>query len=142
MGTNNSPSRLLQLGILNSTYPIIFVHASGVTPIDAMYLRNTNQYISVAPEFELHHGNDQASSSLVQDQGSLSVGSHYSFSGDLVTQARIWLQSVRYRIYTRHLAGFKIPTNNPMSANQAFLLATRSGGQALRRPDLGVIRVG
>ncbi|KAG5657976.1 hypothetical protein KAF25_006927 [Fusarium avenaceum] len=142
MGTNNSPSRLLQLGILNSTYPIIFVHASGVTPIDEMYLRDTNQYISVAPEFEMHHGNDQASSSLVQDQGSLSVGSHYSFSGDLVTQARIWLQSVRYHIYTRHLAGFKIPTNNPMSANQAFLLGTRSGGQALRRPDLGVIRVG
>lgn len=29
-----------------------------------------------------------------------------------------------------------------MSANQAFLLATRQGGLALRRPDLGVIRVG
>ncbi|KAH9203541.1 metal-dependent hydrolase [Leptodontidium sp. 2 PMI_412] len=29
-----------------------------------------------------------------------------------------------------------------MSVNQAFLLATRSGGLALRRPDLGVIRVG
>ncbi|SPO06591.1 uncharacterized protein DNG_09281 [Cephalotrichum gorgonifer] len=29
-----------------------------------------------------------------------------------------------------------------MSVNQAFLLATRSGAQALRRPDLGVLKVG
>lgn len=29
-----------------------------------------------------------------------------------------------------------------MSVNQAFLLATRNGGLALRRPDLGVIAVG
>ncbi|KAG4219712.1 hypothetical protein PC116_g31809 [Phytophthora cactorum] len=29
-----------------------------------------------------------------------------------------------------------------MSVNQAFLMATRQGGLALRRPDLGVIRVG
>jgi len=29
-----------------------------------------------------------------------------------------------------------------MSVNQAFLLATRNGGLALRRPDLGIIAVG
>ncbi|RMI99050.1 hypothetical protein CDV36_016091 [Fusarium kuroshium] len=29
-----------------------------------------------------------------------------------------------------------------MSVNQAFLLATRSGAQALRRPDLGVLKAG
>lgn len=29
-----------------------------------------------------------------------------------------------------------------MSVNQAFLLATRNGGRALRRDDVGVVRVG
>jgi cytosine/adenosine deaminase-related metal-dependent hydrolase len=42
----------------------------------------------------------------------------------------------------RTLDGWKIPSNNPMTANQAFLLATRNGGLALRRGDLGVIKVG
>ncbi|KAJ0149265.1 hypothetical protein HZ326_8156 [Fusarium oxysporum f. sp. albedinis] len=36
----------------------------------------------------------------------------------------------------RTLDGWKIPSNNPMTANQAFLLATRNGGLALRRGDL------
>lgn len=32
--------------------------------------------------------------------------------------------------------------STPVSVNQAFLLATRQGALALRRPDLGVIQVG
>lgn len=142
MGFENSPTRLSELGILNETFPIIFVHASGLTATDINLLRSTNQYIAMAPEFEMHHGTDNFNPSLVQDQASLSVGTHYSFSGDLVSQARIWLQTVRDRLLTRKLRDFRMPTNNPMSVNQAFLLATRSGGLALRRPDLGVIKVG
>ncbi len=37
---------------------------------------------------------------------------------------------------------WKVPPNDPMSVNQAFLLATRHGGLALRRPDLGIIAPG
>ena len=36
----------------------------------------------------------------------------------------------------------KVPVNSPQSVVQAFLLATRHGGFALRRDDLGVISVG
>ncbi|KAK7398541.1 hypothetical protein QQX98_012089 [Neonectria punicea] len=142
LGTDNSPSRLAQLGFLNETFPIIFIHADGLTPADLTLLRNTNQYISLVPEFELHHGQDIYNPSLALDQASLSVGTHYSTSGDIVSQARIWLQTVRSWITTPRMREFKIPVNNPMSANQAFLLSTRSGGLALRRPDLGVIQVG
>ncbi|KAI9149085.1 5'-deoxyadenosine deaminase [Paramyrothecium foliicola] len=142
MGTDNSPTRLAELGILNETFPIIFVHGTGTTPTDAAHLRTANHYISMAPEFEMHHGQNSFQAALAHDQASLSVGTHYSMSGDLVSQARIWLQSVRNLILSRTLNDFKVPTNNPMSTNQAFLLATRSGGQALRRPDLGVIQVG
>jgi cytosine/adenosine deaminase-related metal-dependent hydrolase len=130
------------LGVLNDTFPVIFIHGSGTTPTDAEHLRKANHYIAMAPEYEMHHGYNNFRAMQVQDQASLSVGSHYSMSGDLVTQARIWLQSARNIIQNKMIEDFKIPTNNPMSANQAFLLATRSGGQALRRPDLGVIRIG
>ncbi|KAH7002995.1 hypothetical protein EDB82DRAFT_482343 [Fusarium venenatum] len=142
MGVENSPSILARLGLLNDTYPVIFVHGNAVTPTDADLLRRFNHYISMAPEFEMHHGQDNANLALVQDQAALSVGTHYTFSGDLITQARIWLQSARQQAYQKAIKDFQYPANNPMSTNQAFLLATRAGGLALRRPDLGVIRVG
>lgn len=142
MGTDNSPTRLAQLGVVNESFPIIFVHGTGMTPNDATQLRAANHYVAMAPEFEMHHGSNSFNATLALDQASLSVGTHYSMSGDLISQARIWLQSVRNIVYNKKLVEFKIPANNPVSTNQAFLLATRSGGQALRRPDLGVIKVG
>ncbi|KAI5206532.1 Metallo-dependent hydrolase [Aureobasidium subglaciale] len=41
-----------------------------------------------------------------------------------------------------YLGNWNVPRNSPMSANQAFTLATRSGALALRRPDLGVLATG
>lgn len=37
---------------------------------------------------------------------------------------------------------WNVPRNNPMSVHQACLLATRNGGLALRRQDIGVLAVG
>lgn len=64
------------------------------------------------------------------------------FSTDILTQARIWLQKTRYDMYADITSRSKLPANNPQSVNQAFLLATRHGGLALRRQDLGVIEEG
>ncbi|KAF4978441.1 hypothetical protein FZEAL_5166 [Fusarium zealandicum] len=141
-GVSNSPTILAQLGLLNESFPIIFVHGNSATVTDATLLRENNQYIAMAPEFEMHHGADSYSATLIQDQASLSVGTHYTFSGDLVSQARIWLQTVRNTLFPRAIRDFKFPVTTPMSSSQAFLLATRSGGLALRRPDLGVLRPG
>jgi cytosine/adenosine deaminase-related metal-dependent hydrolase len=55
---------------------------------------------------------------------------------------RIWLQSTRLGLYQETLDRFKIPSNTPMTVRQAFLLGRRNGGLALKRPDLGVLRVG
>lgn len=55
---------------------------------------------------------------------------------------RIWLQSTRLGLYQETLDRFKIPSNTPMTVRQAFLLGTRNGGLALKRPDLGVLREG
>ncbi|KAK7420248.1 hypothetical protein QQX98_002903 [Neonectria punicea] len=90
----------------------------------------------------MHYGHDNPVSHLIQDQASLGIDTHFTFSSDLLTQARIWLQATRQTLHRKTLQNWEVPVNNPMSVNQAFLLATRSGGLALRRDDLGVLAEG
>ncbi|KAF2848661.1 Metallo-dependent hydrolase, partial [Plenodomus tracheiphilus IPT5] len=139
----NTPSLLHSLGWLNTTTPIIFSHASFISPPDLTALRSTNQYISTTPESELHYGHLHPVANLIQDQTALGVDTHFTFSTDMVGQARIWLQKLRAERFEPVLIGEKkIPLNNPMSVEQAFHLITRAGALALRRPDLGIISRG
>ncbi|KAH7098093.1 amidohydrolase family protein [Auriculariales sp. MPI-PUGE-AT-0066] len=138
----NAPEELQALGILNGTAAIVFSHASFLTNAGAALLRQTNQYISITPESEMHCGIGGSVSHLIQDQAALGVDTHFTFSPDILTQARIWLQTVRSRLFGIVLDTWRIPKHNPMSVTQAFLLATRHGGLALRRDDLGVIAEG
>ncbi|KAK3902147.1 amidohydrolase family protein [Staphylotrichum tortipilum] len=141
-GFNNSPEDIHALNYLNISIPIVFSHASFLTPTGADLLRSTNQYISITPESEMHYGQTHPVSYSIQDQASLGVDTHITFSTDILTQARIWLQQARYERYLDVLEENKLPRSNPMSAEQAFLLATRHGGLALRRNDLGIIAEG
>lgn len=90
----------------------------------------------------MHYGHLHPTNHLILDQASLGVDTHFTFSTDILTQARIWLQSTRYRVFQNTLDRWQIPAHSPFSVNQAFLLATRNGGLALGRPDLGVISPG
>ncbi|KAF5024439.1 hypothetical protein F66182_3525 [Fusarium sp. NRRL 66182] len=141
-GSTNYPEDVHSFGLLNTSIPVVFSHASFLTGTGAELLRQTNQYVSITPESEMHYGHTHPSTYYIQDQAALGVDSHFTFSTDILTQARIWLQSVRYLFFDRVLSNWEIPQNNPMSVNQAFSLTTRAGGLALRRPDLGVIREG
>ncbi|KXH64098.1 amidohydrolase [Colletotrichum salicis] len=141
-GNTNSPEDVHAIGALNTSIPVVFSHASFLTYKGASLLRSTNQYISITPESEMHYGHTHPHSHLIQDQGSLGVDTHFTFSTDILTQARLWLQSTRRLLYQQVLANWRVPTSTPMTVNQAFLLATRSGGLALRRPDLGIITEG
>ncbi|KAJ7495279.1 amidohydrolase, partial [Mycena latifolia] len=105
-------------------------------------LREFNQYVSITPESEMHYGHGHKASYLIQDQAALGVDTHFTFSIDIIGQMRIWLQSTRLGLYQETLDRFKIPSNTPMTVRQAFLLGTRNGGLALKRPDLGVLREG
>uniref|UniRef100_L2G521 Amidohydrolase family protein n=1 Tax=Colletotrichum fructicola (strain Nara gc5) TaxID=1213859 RepID=L2G521_COLFN len=113
-GITNSPEDLHAVGALNTSIPVVFSHASFLTYRGASLLRSTNQYISITPESEMHYGHTHPNSHLIQDQAAIG----------------------------QVLAHWKVPTSTPMTANQAFLMATRNGGLALRRPDLGVIAKG
>lgn len=119
--------------------PIVFAHANFLTTQDASLLRSTNQYVSITPESESHYGVGPQTTYHIQDQAALGLDTHSTFSADIITQARIWLQAVRRTLYVQVLDKWNVPTNNPMSVNQAFLLATRHGGLALRRQDIGVL---
>ena len=135
----NSPTVLNNLGFLNISIPIVFSHASYMTVQDAALLRSTNQYISITAESERHYGHGDPSSPYIMDHASLGIDTHFTYSADIITQARLWLQTVRLLFYAQVLGNWEIASNNPMSVNQAFLLATRAGGLALRRPDIGVL---
>ncbi|KAK3313976.1 amidohydrolase [Apodospora peruviana] len=141
-GYDNSPEDVSNLGYLNISTPIVFSHASFLTATGATLLRSTNQYISITAESEMHYGHTHPVSHLIQDQASLGIDTHFTYSSDILTQARLWLQSTRRKLYAEVLGRWQIGAHNPMSVNQAFLLATRNGGLALRRDDLGVLRVG
>ncbi|KAK6974317.1 putative amidohydrolase [Favolaschia claudopus] len=121
---------------LDSSLAFVFAHASSLNPSEARLLRN------ITPESEMHYGHGHPSSYLIQDQASLGVDTHFTFSLDIIGQMRIWLQSTRLGLYQETLNNFKIPSNTPMSVRQAFLMGTRNGGLALKRPDLGVLREG
>ncbi|EOD52256.1 putative amidohydrolase family protein [Neofusicoccum parvum UCRNP2] len=138
----NSPTRLRDLGFINTSTPIVFSHASYITPEDVSLLRTYNHFVSTTPESEMHYGHDHQDAAFALDQAALGVDTHFTYSTDIVGQARMWLQSTRLKFFRKTLQGWRIPRNSPMSVNQAFLMATRSGGLALRRPDIGVLREG
>ncbi|KAK3369922.1 amidohydrolase [Podospora didyma] len=141
-GIDNSPEDLLNLGIINSTIPFVLSHASFLTASGAQLLRTFNHYVSITPESESHYGHTHPHSHLIQDQAAIGVDTHFTFSSDILTQTRLWLQATRRRLYGEVLERWQVPDNNPMSVNQAFLMATRHGGLALRRSDLGIIAPG
>ncbi|KAJ4209679.1 hypothetical protein NW759_013326 [Fusarium solani] len=141
-GNENSPTTLQSLGILNTSIPVVFSHASYITLRDAMLLRSTNQHVAITPESEMGFGLGRPSSNMILDQAALGVDTHAFQSSDLVSQARLYLQSTRSAVTDQLFRKWQIPKSNPMSVVQAFLLATRNGGLALRRPDLGILSVG
>ncbi|KAL7788329.1 hypothetical protein V8C37DRAFT_235194 [Trichoderma ceciliae] len=141
-GFSNLPSEVQRFNILNGTVPVVFSHSSFISADDLQLLRSTNQYISITAESEMQYGHGHSHSYYAQDQAALGIDTHFTYSADILTQARMWLQSARHYYYNQVLENWHVPTYNPMSVNQAFLLATRSGGLALRRADLGVIKAG
>ncbi|KAL3420589.1 amidohydrolase [Phlyctema vagabunda] len=141
-GYENAPARLQALDFINTTFPIVFSHSAYLTVGGAKIIRDNNHYVSITPESEMHYGHGHENSPNIQDQSALGIDTHSTYSADIITQARLWLQATRLKMFYRTLDFWEVPTTNPMSVNQAFLLATRAGGLALRRPDLGVIQVG
>ncbi|KAH8886255.1 hypothetical protein GQ53DRAFT_845054 [Thozetella sp. PMI_491] len=141
-GNPNTPTTINNLGWYNTSMPYVLSHASFIQPNDALVLRSANQYIATCAESESHYGHLHTDSHLIGDQQALGVDTHFTYSGDLLTQARIWLQTTRYRLYEEVTRHWEVPGTSPMSVNQAFKLATRNGALALRRPDLGVLTVG
>ncbi|KAL5341369.1 hypothetical protein BJX70DRAFT_386680 [Aspergillus crustosus] len=140
---NSSPTNICsEQNLQNTRLPIIFSHAPFLTDTDKAALRAHNHFVSITPESECHYGHGQTTGHEISDHAALGVDTAWTFSGDMLAQARLWLQLVRLRSYTKTLETGFLPNANPMAVEQAFLLATRQGGRALRRDDIGVLKVG
>ncbi|RDW72754.1 uncharacterized protein DSM5745_07926 [Aspergillus mulundensis] len=140
---NTSPTRICaDNNLYEADLPIIFSHSPFLTDSDKEMLREHKVFISITPESECHYGIGQETGHEISDQASLGIDTNWTFSGDIIGQARLWLQLTRLRQYTKTLHTGLLPNANPMAVEQAFLLATRQGGRALRRDDIGVITVG
>ncbi len=137
---------MVKHGFHNLNIPIVYSHGAFLTDDDVDLIRRHDQYLSITPESEMHYGHGQVGSRGLHDQASIGVDTNFTFSGDVLLQARLWLQSMRSHHYEQTLAKQKIPRLTPMSVVDAFLLATRNGGRALRRGrddvDIGVLKVG
>jgi cytosine/adenosine deaminase-related metal-dependent hydrolase len=120
----------------------VFSHSPYLKSEDIAALRKNDLYIPITPESEFHYSHGQQTGHLISDKASLGVDTSWTFSGDILGQARLWLQSVRNRNFEEPIKEGKIPRETPMKVEQAFLLATRQGGRALRRKDVGVLQVG
>lgn len=122
--------------------PIIFSHAPFLTNQEQEALRKHDLFVSITPESEFHFGHGQATGRLIFDQASLGLDTNWTFSGDMLSQARLWLQTVRQTNFHKTLDKELLPRETPFTVEQAFLMATRQGGLSLKRRDIGVLQVG
>ncbi|KAH6687778.1 amidohydrolase family protein [Plectosphaerella plurivora] len=141
-GLDNTPEKLHSLGILNTSMPVVFGHASFLDQSSYELLKATDQYASITIESEMSVGQTNPTAHRWLDQASLGIDAFWGFSSDLLTQARMLLIYIRHTIFTEVTSRWEVPSKSPMSVSQAFLVATRSGGKALRRPDIGIIAEG
>lgn len=134
--------QLNEWGFLNSTYPIVFSHGTLVDGGDLSLLRKNNHFVSVTPESEHHFAHGQLFAHRVLTQGALGTDVSATFSSDMITQMRLQLQSTRNLLANPVHYNMRYANNTAMTVKQAFLLGTRNGGLAMRRPDIGVIKKG
>jgi cytosine/adenosine deaminase-related metal-dependent hydrolase len=139
---DNGPKYLADRQVHKSNLPLVFSHAGYLTEEEMQSLRDHDHYISITPESEFHHGHGQRTGSLISDHASLGCDGNWTYSGDVLGQARLWLQTVRHTTYLDTLEKGELPNRNPMKVEDAFLLATRQGGRALHRSDIGVLKPG
>lgn len=133
---------MIERGLHKSNLPVIFSPAGYLTDEEMKTLRDKDLYISITPESEFHHGHGQTPGAKISDHATIGCDGNWTYSGDILGQTRLWLQTVRHHSYLEALKRDELPNSNPMTVEQAFLLATRQGGRALRRDDVGVLKVG
>ena len=134
-----SPALASEKKLQDLDLPIIFSHGGFSTDDDIQALRHQNNFLAITPESEMSVGHGQVTSCNVHDHASIGTD---LVSGGVLQQARLWLQTVRQTKYQNTLDQGLVPRQNPMSVMDAFLLATRQGGRALHRDDIGVLKVG
>ncbi|KAM5341756.1 hypothetical protein ACJ41O_014787 [Fusarium nematophilum] len=119
---------LHQLGILNTSVPVVFGHANFLDQRSYELLKATDRHACITIESEMSVGQTNPTAHQWLDQAALGIDSFFVFSGDLLTQAQFLLSYLRHLFFTAIVSHWEVPFNSPVNASEAFLLATRSGG--------------
>ncbi|KAM5359648.1 hypothetical protein ACJZ2D_014321 [Fusarium nematophilum] len=127
-GVDNTPEILHQLGILNTSVPVVFGHANFLDQRSYELLKATDRHACITIESEMSVGQTNPTAHQWLDQAALGIDSFFVFSGDLLTQAQFLLSYLRHLFFTAIVSHWEVPFNSPVNASEAFLLATRSGG--------------
>ncbi|KAK2606236.1 hypothetical protein QQS21_003407 [Conoideocrella luteorostrata] len=139
---HSSPVQICKHNLHSKQRPIIFSHAPFLDSEEQQALSEHDVFVSITPESECHFGHGQVSGRNVSKQAALGLDTNWTFSGDMLFQARLWLQNVRLTSFHQTLQKGLLPRETPFTVEQGFLMATRQGGLALRRRDIGVLQVG
>ncbi|KAF7364155.1 Metallo-dependent hydrolase [Mycena sanguinolenta] len=142
-GTSSHVSLLNSCGLLKED--ILFSHANGALPEDAVQLAAANAHISATPETELQMGLGAPVCFRpdLHDISSLGVDCHTNNSGDMMSQMRLALQSARGTHNESFLDTGKIPRRISNTVEEAYNLGTIKGARAVgMEAEIGSIAVG
>ncbi|KAJ7689797.1 hypothetical protein B0H17DRAFT_936852 [Mycena rosella] len=143
MGTNSHVALLSSYGLLKDD--ILFSHANGALPEDAVQLAAANAHVSSTPDTELQTamGSPVCFRPDMHKVASLGVDCHANNSGDILSQMRLALQNARGAYNQPFVEAGKAPRVVSNTVEDAYNLGTIMGARAVGMgAEIGSIAVG
>ncbi|KAJ7167377.1 hypothetical protein C8R43DRAFT_1161030 [Mycena crocata] len=143
MGNDSLVGLLSSYGLLKDD--ILFSHANGALPEDAVQLAAANAHVSSTPETELQTaiGVPVCFRPDMFNIASLGVDCHANNSGDILSQMRLALQNARGTYNQTFIDADKIPRAISNTVEDAYNLGTIMGARAVgMESEIGSIAVG
>lgn len=143
---NDAVEKLHNLSLLKAD--TLLSHANGITPRESTLLRNANAHVSATPSTETGIGlGDLLPATNPElckhEHMSLGIDCHSYVAADMFTQMRLLLSSVRSAQSRPIVADGKHPKFIEFSTEEAFLIATLGGANAIGMgSELGSLEVG
>ncbi|KAJ6463664.1 hypothetical protein DFH09DRAFT_1382400 [Mycena vulgaris] len=143
MGNNSLVALLSSYGLLKDD--ILFSHANGALPEDAVQLAAANAHISSTPDTELQValGAPVCFRPDMYKVSSLGIDCHSNNSGDILSQMRLALQNARGAHNQAFVEVGKVPRTISNTVEDAYNLGTIMGARAVGMgTEIGSIAVG
>lgn len=118
---------------------LVLVHGAALTDEELALIRRSGASVSVTPETELQMGMGHPVAARAVAAGvktGLGIDVVSNYSGDMLTQMRLLLQSERSMRNARMAASNTVPRVQTIDAREVLEMATRGGAEAARLDDV------